>query len=193
MTAVTTAHADEAAVTNTAQELHVARACWLNNTDNNSNINANNRNVNNHNALRGIARHAEVLFMSSRDLWLELCSYNNLFLAYKKARKHKTTRDCVLHFEMNLKQGLLQLRSDLLFHSYNPKPLITFIIRDPKTRKISKSDFRDRIVHHALVNILEPIYERIFIHDSFANRKGKGTLAAIKRFEQFKIKIAHFC
>jgi len=64
----------------------------------------------------------------------------------------------------------------------------TFIIRDPKTRKISKSDFRDRVVHHALVNILEPIFDKIFIYDSYANRKGKGTLEALKRFDQFKRK-----
>jgi len=127
-----------------------------------------------------------------RNLYHELCSYPNLYRAYKKARKGKTLIPYVIEFEKNLKENLLQLRADMLFHSYYPQPLKTFIIRDPKTRKISKSEFRDRIVHHALVNILEPIYERIFIYDSYANRKGKGTLAAINRFEQFKIKIAHF-
>lgn len=121
-----------------------------------------------------------------RDLWQELCSYDNLFLAYKKARKHKTKRDYVIHFEKNLDDNLLLLRSELLLHSYQPLPLVSFIIRDPKTRKISKSDFRDRIVHHALCNIIEPIFEGIFINDSYANRIGKGTLKAIERFDYFK-------
>ena len=66
----------------------------------------------------------------------------------------------------------------------------TFIIRDPKTRKINKSDFKDRIVHHALCNIIEPIFERIFIFDSYANRLGKGTLSALNRFDFFKRKVS---
>src|SRR3989338_6140112 len=120
------------------------------------------------------------------NLWQELCSYDNLFLAYTKARKHKTTKNYVIEFEKNLEDNLLLLRSELLLHSYNPKPLVKFIIHDPKTRKISKSDFRDRIIHHALCNIIEPIFEKSFIFDSFANRIGKGTLSALKRFDCFK-------
>src|SRR3989338_10292308 len=97
-----------------------------------------------------------------RDLWQELCNYNNLKFAYRKARKHKTTKTYVINFEENLQNNLLLLRSELLLHSYTLKPLVNFIVRDPKTRKISKSDFRDRIVHHALCNIIEPIFDRGF-------------------------------
>ena len=123
--------------------------------------------------------------------YLQVCSYENLFLAYEKARKGKTKKPYVLEFEKNLKQNLLQLRADLLFRSYRPEPLTTFIIKDPKTRKISKSAFRDRIVHHALYNVIEPLFERQFIYDSYANRIGKGTLKAIKRFEVFARKVSH--
>ena len=83
-----------------------------------------------------------------------------------------------------------QLRLELLFHSYRPKPLKSFVIKDPKTRIISKSEFRGRIVHHALCNIIEPIFDKTFIFDSYANRKGKGTLKAIQRFEQFQRKVS---
>jgi len=121
-----------------------------------------------------------------RNLFLEICSYNNLYLAYKKARKHKTTKDYVIKFEADLENNLNLLRSELLLHSYQPKQLVNFIIRDPKTRKISKSDFRDRIIHHALCNIIEPIFEKSFIYDSFANRIGKGSLKALQRFDYFK-------
>jgi len=127
--------------------------------------------------------------MTCRDLWKELCSYDNLSLAYKKARKHKTLKKYVQDFEKNLETNLLVLRSELLLKAYLPKPLETFIIRDPKTRKISKSDFRDRIIHHALCNIIEPIFEKTFLHDSYANRINKGALKAIERFEQFKRKV----
>jgi len=126
--------------------------------------------------------------MRHRNLWEGMCSYENLLLAYKKARKHKTTRQYVLEFEANLQNNLLQLQKELVSQKYKPKPLKTFIIADPKIRKISKSDFRDRIVHHALCNIIEPIFERTFICDSFANRKGKGALNAIERFGNFKRK-----
>jgi len=177
-------------VQNTAKELYVARVSRLNYFNNNSNFNAEDRNIDNNNiCLRGIAQmKAETFNHKPRDLWDELCSYDNLFLAYKKARKHKTTRDYVIEFEKNIKNNLLLLRSELLLYSYSPKPLISFIIRDPKTRKISKSDFRDRVVHHALCNIIELIFEKTFIYDSYANRIGKGTINAIKRFDCFKRK-----
>ncbi len=122
------------------------------------------------------------------DLYDTLCSYDNLFLAYKKARKRKTTKSYVVEFEKNLKENLLLLRSELLLHCYNPKPLVNFTIHEPKTRKISKSDFRDRVVHHALCNIIEPIFEKSFIYDSYTNRIGKGTLKALQRFDFFKRK-----
>ncbi|HLD00812.1 MAG TPA: reverse transcriptase domain-containing protein [Candidatus Nanoarchaeia archaeon] len=169
----------------------VGRASWLNNFNNNSNFNANDRNVNNHNALRGIAHYnAETLLLKPCDLWQELCSVQNLELAYKKARNHKTLRPGVLEFEEKLAENLDVLRTELLFHLYKPRPLKMFILRDPKTRKISKSDFRDRVIHHALCNIIEPLFERMFIHDSYANREGKGTLKAIQRFEYFRKKLS---
>nr|AQS32337.1 hypothetical protein [uncultured archaeon] len=90
-----------------------------------------------------------------RDLWKELCSYSNLELAFKKARKHKTLKPYILKFQHNIIENISLLRTELLFHVYKPKPLQMFILRDPKTRKINKSDFRDRIVHHALCNILK--------------------------------------
>ena len=124
------------------------------------------------------------------NLYQDLCSYNNLRLAFKKARKRKTLKPYVIEFEKDLKNNLLQLRTELLLHSYRPMPLKTFILRDPKTRKISRSEFRDRVIHHALCNIIDPILAKKFIHDSYANQKGKGTLAAIKRFEHFKRKVS---
>ena len=93
-------------------------------------------------------------------------------------------------FERHLKENILQLRMELIFYLYRPKPLETFILHDPKTRVISKSAFRDRIVHHALCNIIEPLFENSFIWDSYANRKEKGVLKAIQRFGFFKQKIS---
>ena len=125
-----------------------------------------------------------------KNLYQEIISEDNLYEAYIKARKGKIKKDYVQDFMKNLKTNLNILQTELLFHTYNPKQLENFTIRDPKTRKISKSDFRDRIVHHALCNIIGPIFDKIFIHDSCANRKGKGTLYAIKRFDKFVRKVS---
>lgn len=84
----------------------------------------------------------------------------------------------------------MALHYELKSGTYKPKPLTNFILRDPKTRKISKSDFRDRIVHHAIVAILEPIFDKTFIYDSCANRVGKGNLFALKRFYYFLRKVS---
>jgi len=121
-----------------------------------------------------------------QNIYQKIYSFNNLLLAYKKARKGKTKKLYVIEFEKNLEKNLLDLQFELKNQFYKPLPLTTFILRDPKTRKISKSDFRDRVVHHAIVNILEPIFDKTFIYDSCANRKGKGTLFATKRFSKFK-------
>ena len=127
---------------------------------------------------------------SHNNLYEKLCSYDNLERAFKNAKKRKSTKFYVIEFEKNLKENIQLLRTELLLHSYRPEPLKIFIIRDPKTRKISKSAFRDRVVHHALHNIMEPIFDRIFIYDSYANRKNKGTLKAIQRFDYFKKKLS---
>jgi len=125
------------------------------------------------------------------DLWNKVFKYNNLYSAYIKARRGKTGKKYVIEFEKNLKANLIQLQSELILHSYSPKALVTFIIKDPKTRTINKSEFRDRIIHHALCNIIEPILEKSFIYDSYANRVGKGTLKAIERYESFLRKITN--
>ena len=118
-------------------------------------------------------------------LYDQLCSYENLELAFKKARIRKTLKHYVIEFESNLEENLVKLQFELQTFTYRPIPIQTYIIRDPKTRKIGVSDFRDRVVHHALCNIISPILGNGFIFDSFANRKGKGTHPAIKRFEHF--------
>lgn len=120
-----------------------------------------------------------------RNLYNQLCSYENLELAFKKSRKRKTLKDYVIEFEIDLENNLKQLKYELENFIYSPSPLTIFVVKDPKTRRISASHFRDRVIHHAIINIIDPIFEKDFIFDSFANREGKGTHNAIKRFEQF--------
>lgn len=125
-----------------------------------------------------------------KNLYPKLCSYKNLEKAFNKAKKGKSFMPYVVKFEKNLTSNLLKLKKELESFTYKPSQLTKFIIRDPKTRVIRKSNFGDRIVHHAIVNVLEPIYEKIFIYDSYANRIDKGTIAAVKRFDEFKRQVS---
>jgi RNA-directed DNA polymerase len=124
------------------------------------------------------------------NLYSEIYNMSNLILAWREARKGKTKKPYVIEFEKDLTKNLLKLQEELKNQTYQPKPPVTFILRDPKTRKISKSEFRDRIVHHSIINVIEPIFEKLFIYDSCANRKGKGNLFALKRFDEFKRKVS---
>ncbi len=125
-----------------------------------------------------------------KNLYEKTCSIENLVSAFRKARKGKSKKDYVISFEKNLGKNIRLLRDELKSKTYKPHMLKKFIIRDPKTRTIHASIFRDRIVHHAIVNIIQPIYNKIFIYDSFASRKFKGTHEAVKRFEYFIIKVS---
>ncbi len=125
-----------------------------------------------------------------RNLYWQLISYENLEKAFRKAKKGKSSLSYVIEFEKTIEENLLLLKCELENLSYKPKLLKRFVVRDPKTRTIHSSAFRDRVIHHALCNIIEQIFERNFIYDSYANRKGKGALKAIQRFECFKRKVS---
>jgi RNA-directed DNA polymerase len=115
------------------------------------------------------------------NLYPEFCSFANLLSAYRKARMGTRANQETGAFFLHQEAELLQLQDELREMTYYPRPYRYFQIRDPKVRTISVAAFRDRVVHHALVNMLEPIYERVFIFDSYATRKGKGNHLAILR------------
>ncbi len=120
-----------------------------------------------------------------RNFYPQICAFENLYRAYRAARKGKRGKDSVAEFEREQERELLQLQRELLDETYIPGPYHSFYIHEPKRRLISAAPFRDRVVHHALVNVVEPIWERRFIHDSYANRVGKGTHRALDRCQQF--------
>ncbi|MDP3026768.1 MAG: reverse transcriptase domain-containing protein [Nanoarchaeota archaeon] len=124
------------------------------------------------------------------NIYQNICSEDNLILAFNKAGKGKSKRRYVKRFKRNLKKNILKLSEELLTQTYKLNKLKTFTLRDPKTRKISKSAFRDRVVYHALCNLIIPILEKSFIYDSYANQIGKGTLKALERFDYFKRKVS---
>jgi retron-type reverse transcriptase len=95
-------------------------------------------------------------------LWDYLVSFPNLLRAALQARRCKRSRPNVEAFHFDLERELLRLRDELAGGTYCPGPYRTFTIREPKPRLFSAAPYRDRVVHHALVNVLEPVFERSF-------------------------------
>ncbi len=120
-----------------------------------------------------------------KHLYTDFCSYENLYHAFRKARKGKRQRSAVAAFEQNLENELWLLHQPLVTQQYRPGRYRHFTIYEAKPRRISAAPFRDRVVHHALCNVLEPIWEPRFIHDSYACRVGKGSHAALDRAQSF--------
>ncbi len=118
-------------------------------------------------------------------LYDEVTSFENLYVAYRKAARGKRGQAPVATFEFNVEANLCRLQDELVAQTYRPGQYTSFYIRDPKHRLISAAPFRDRVVHHALCNVIEPLFERTFIGDSYANRVGKGTHAALDRAQAF--------
>ncbi len=118
-------------------------------------------------------------------LWTQICTWDNLLLAYQRASQGKRGQPNVAVFEHHLEDNLWQLQQELLAFTYRPGAYNSFYIHEPKRRLISAAPFRDRVVHHALCNLIEPIFERTFIHDSYANRVGKGTHRALDKCQQW--------
>lgn len=121
-----------------------------------------------------------------KNLWPELISFENLLSASKKAQKGKRFKDSTALFNLNLEKELLKIQRQLKEKTYMPGKYKEFVIYEPVKRLISAAPYRDRVVHHALCNVIEPFFEKAFIYDSYANRKAnKGTHKAIDRFQGY--------
>lgn len=112
-------------------------------------------------------------------------SLENIYRQYLNCRKNKRNTINALRFEYNLEENLSRLHEELEMQTYSPSRSVCFALKQPKLREIFAADFRDRVVHHVLVDYLEKFWEPIFIYDSFACRRGKGTQRAVKRLQTF--------
>ncbi len=122
---------------------------------------------------------------SFNNLYQKIYSFENLHLAYMKARKNKRYKNEVLQFGNNLEENLIILQNELIYETYRPSRYREFIIKEPKVRLILALPFKDRVIHQAIGNIIEPIFEPTLINDSYACRKGKGTLAGVKKMAYY--------
>jgi hypothetical protein len=114
-----------------------------------------------------------------KNLITEIASMPNLYRAYERAAKGKRYSCGHLQFKQHLGANLRMLSAALSDGSYKPSPSKVFFVHEPKKRQISALPFADRVVQHALCAVIEPIFDRTFLPNSFACRKGRGTHVAV--------------
>ncbi len=120
-----------------------------------------------------------------KHLFEQLCSFENLYAAAIKALKGKRRKRPGSAFFAELEESLMRLREELLSGSYRHGGDNYFPIYEPKNRTVAAAAFRDRVVHHAIIRVIEPLFESRFIEDSYACRVGKGTHAGMRRAAGF--------
>jgi retron-type reverse transcriptase len=125
------------------------------------------------------------------QLFDRIASFQALHAAARRAIKGKRKKPGAAAFFANLEGELLALERQLYAGKYRPGRYVAFEVNDPKKRIVSAAPFRDRVVHHALCAVVEPIFQAGFIDHTFANRTGKGTHRAIQVYERYRDRHAH--
>lgn len=118
-------------------------------------------------------------------LFEQVCAFETLWKATERAAKGKRQRKDVQAFLWDREAEILRLQEELRSGGYEPGRLRHFWVCDPKARRISAAGFRDRVVHHALCGVLEPHLEAYATRDSYACRKGKGSLRALEAAQTY--------
>jgi len=126
-----------------------------------------------------------VPFVSARGSIQDVFSFQNIYRAYISCRENKRGTVNALKFEIEAEENILHLEKELKSRTYHPSRSILFTTHKPKHREIFAADFRDRVIHHLLIEQLEKIWEPVFIHDSYACRIGKGTHKAVRRLQTY--------
>jgi len=119
------------------------------------------------------------------NLYERIAEPENLRLAFLKSIRGKRSKPDVIAYTGNLDANLRQLREQLLAEQVDVGHYHFFTVHDPKERVICAASFPERVLHHAIMNVCEPILERYAIHDSYACRTGKGMHAAVLRAQAF--------
>lgn len=109
----------------------------------------------------------------------------NLLAAWRLAGRGKALSGERRAFEDDLENNLQTLAAGLEDGTFPVGRYRRFIIYDPKEREICAASFPERVLHHALMNVCGPCFEKWLIFDSYANRKGKGQLRAVRRAQEF--------
>lgn len=126
-----------------------------------------------------------------QNLWPQFIAFENWWRAWHQARRGKSHSPAAVAFELDLEHELLALQRELADGRYRPGTYRLFTLYERKPRLIAAAPFRDRVVHHAIMNVIEPPLDRTFIFDSYACRRGKGTHAAVDRYQRWAQRYAY--
>ena len=118
------------------------------------------------------------------NLYTKIYDLDNLYLAYSKAKTGKSKSIGVIQFESDLDNNILRIQKELIEQKYITSEYNVFTIRDPKERTIYSLPFRDRVVQHAIMNIIESLWTSVFISHSYSSIKGKGIHGAWKHIRR---------
>jgi len=120
------------------------------------------------------------------NLYQQICTVDAMYAAFLRARMGKSNRPSVMRFEANLGSELQHLADELTAGTYRPRPYRTFMVNEHrKARRINAPAFRDVVVQHAIYAVINPIFERRFIHDNYGCRVNKGTHRAADQAQRF--------
>ena len=117
-------------------------------------------------------------------LFGDIVSIENLFSAWNDFRIGKQQKQDVQMFALSLEDNLFELYETIAGGRYEHAPYVSFLLRDPKLRRIHKPAVKDRVLHHAIVRAIEPLFEPHFIFNSYSSRKEKGTHRAVARLRK---------
>ena len=126
------------------------------------------------------------------NLFHSICGVENLYLAFFKAKRGKSNRIEIAHFQHELKKNIDRISQQLISDEVEIGKYTYFKVFDPKERVICAASFRERIIHHAIMNICHIVFDEYLIEDSYASRKGKGTHAAIARAQFYQSRYLYY-
>jgi len=126
-----------------------------------------------------------------KNLFDKIIAPENLFAAWDEFKRGKGKKLDVQRFEKDLEQNIFALHRELKNHTYKHSPYTSFYINDPKRRHIHKATVRDRILHHAIFSVINPIFESSFIGNSFSCRIGKGTHKGVQVLAEMLRQVSH--
>ena len=125
------------------------------------------------------------------DIFKRIISLENLFCAWDEFKKDKRKKKDVMRFEWRLEENIFRLHYELRHKHYRHEPYTSFYITDPKVRHIHKATVRDRILHHAMFAVLNPLFEPSFIPHSFSCQIGKGMHRGVNVLERMLRQESH--
>lgn len=118
------------------------------------------------------------------NLAAKIYDFDNIYEAFVEVSHKKQYKVAFQKYCLNIEEELITIQNELIWRTYRPSSTVSFFVREPKQRFITRPDLRDRIVHHALIRVVLPYFERHFNRASFACRKGRGQLSACMEWQR---------